>query len=104
MATFYVLPPRSVLGQRFAGFLQTLFPGLDWGRSTWEELAEVLGDAIREPEVYVVYRDDLPADEMLDRGLAHGFGAEAGDRVVEIGPGTADGELTARSWQLRRAA
>lgn len=103
MSTFFVLPPRPVLGEHFAGYLQTLFPGLDWSRTAWAALAEMLGAAVHEPDVYVIYRDDLPPEEDLDRGLIDGFGAEAGDQVVEVGPGTADGELTSRRWRLREA-
>ena len=40
MSTFYVLPPRPVLGERFAGYLKTLFPGLDWNQAAWTELAD----------------------------------------------------------------
>ena len=32
MATFYVLPPRPFLGEWYAGYLRTCFPGLDWPR------------------------------------------------------------------------
>src|SRR6267154_161538 len=61
MSTFYILPSRSLLGQRFAEFLASVFPGLDWQRPEWRDLAETLGaDVLRQSDVYVVYREDLP--------------------------------------------
>src|SRR5262249_38282485 len=101
MSTFYLLPPRPMLGARFADYLETLFPGLDWADNRWTELAEVLGAAAsRHPDVYVVYREDLPEGEEPARALADGFGAEAGDQVVEVLPGMGPGGLTTRSWQV----
>jgi len=40
MSTFYLLPPRPLLGESFAGYLQTLFPGLTWDRADWSKLAD----------------------------------------------------------------
>ena len=34
------------------------------------------------------------------RALVEGFGAEAGDEVIEIRPGVSAGEITARRWQV----
>jgi hypothetical protein len=101
VSTFYLLPPRPLLGERFASYLKTVFPGLDWSRSAWSELAEALGAvASRQPDVYVVHREDLPAGEETERALADGFGAEAGDEVIEVRPGSRPGELAAHRWRL----
>jgi hypothetical protein len=101
MSTFYLLPPRPLIGERFAGFLQNLLPGLDWDVAGRDRLADLLGAAARDhPEVYVVYRDDLPPGEPPARALADGFGAEAGDEVVEVRPGARPGEVTARRWRV----
>src|SRR5260370_2717489 len=100
MSTFYLLPPRPLLGARFADYLRTLFPGLNWADAVWPDLAEMLGAAAsRHPDVYVIYREDLPEGEEPARALAEGFGAEAGDEVVEVRPGAAPGGLTARHWR-----
>jgi hypothetical protein len=101
MSTFYLLPLRPLLGARFADYLRTLFPGLDWGDAVWPDLAEMLAAAAgRHPDVYVIYREDLPEGEEPARALAEGFGAEAGDQVVEVRPGPAPDGLTARHWRV----
>jgi hypothetical protein len=86
MSTFYVLPPRPVLGERFAGFLQLVFPGLRWEAATRADLADVLGRTAARADVFVVYRDDLPPDEPVARALVDAFGAEPGDEVIEVRP------------------
>ena len=101
MATFYLLPPRHFLGRCFAGYLQTVFPGLQWTSPTWPDLADTLATATAEHEdVYVVYREELPDGEGVERALADGFGAEAGDEVVEVRAGARPGELSVRRWRL----
>src|SRR5947209_5286317 len=88
MSTFYVLPSRALLGQRVAEFLGSVFPGLDWPRTQWRDLAELLGDqALRHADVYVVYREDLPEGMPLDETLVQDCGAAAGDAVVEVALG-----------------
>src|SRR4051794_21130541 len=97
MSTFYLMPSRPELGEKFTGYLQALFPGLDWSSANWGELAELLGEAAtRHPDVYVVFREELPESEDPAAALAEGFGAEPGDTVIEVGPGGS----TARRWQL----
>ncbi len=102
MSTFYLLPPRALLGARFAEYLHTMFPGLEWSRSVWAELLEALSAAAgQNPDVYVVHRDDLPEGEEPAQALANGFGAEVGDEVIEVSAGAASGAMSARRWQLR---
>jgi hypothetical protein len=97
VSTFYLLPSRPFVGERFSEHLKTLFPGLEWGSSSWGDLADALcAAATGRPEVYVVYRDELPDGEDPARGLADGFGAERGDEVIEVCPGSRPGEITAR--------
>ncbi len=84
MSTFYVLPPRPQLGERFASFLEALFPGLRWPSRSWVELAEVLQAAVvARPGVYVVFRDEVESGD-VDPQLVECFGAEPGDEVVEV--------------------
>ena len=47
------------------------------------------------PDVFLVPRDDLPDGEPVGAALAAGFGAEPGDRVVEVGARTGP-----RVWTL----
>lgn len=101
MSTFYLLPPRQLLGERFATFLQTFLPGLDWDTTRRGELVDVVARAaLWHADVYVVYRDDLPPGELPARALADGFGAVAGDEVVEVRPTGRPGEITAHRWRI----
>jgi hypothetical protein len=105
MSTFYVLPPRPLVGECFARYLQPLFPGLQWTGTVCADLADTLAaTACRHPDVYVISREDLPDGEEPARALADGFGAEAGDEVIEIRSGNKPGEWTARRWRVGNAA
>lgn len=101
MSQFYLLPSRPELGERFAGYLRELFPGLEWPSNAWADLAEELGAvAARRPDVFVVYREELPEGEDPATALTDAFGAESGDEVVEILAGKRPGELHARRWRV----
>jgi hypothetical protein len=101
MSTFYVLPPRPLVRQCLAGCLEALLPGLDCHRHLSESLAEALEASVAaQPEVYLVYREELPDGEDLGRALTDGFGAETGDTVVEVRSGSADGAAPPRVWHL----
>jgi hypothetical protein len=103
MSIFYLMPPRPFLGDRFADFLQTLFPGLSWDSAARASLAETLGEAASAQDgIYVIYRDDLPRAEAPAQALVDGFGAEAGDEVVEVRPGGRPGEVVTRRWRIER--
>jgi len=101
MSVFYLLPPRAVLGDRLARFLQPLLPGIDWDSRTRVGLAEAIGSAAGEREnVYVVYREDLPAGEPAAQALANGFGAESGDEVIEVRLGSRPEEWSSARWRI----
>jgi hypothetical protein len=91
MATFYLLPPRACLDDALAAFLGKLLPGLPVPADTWDRFA----DRFARPGVYLVSRDNLPDATPLPAALADGFGAEPGDRVVEVSLGGAS-----RVWML----
>ena len=97
MATFYLLPPRACLDEAVTGLLARLVPGLPPPADPWEAVAGRLADG--RPGVYLVPRDDLPADEPAAEALAAGWGAEPGDRVVEVGLAGA-----AREWAVPAGA
>jgi hypothetical protein len=96
MATFYLLPPRSVLGDHLLEGVERLLPGLDLNVAARRRLTEAFLDAL-DPrgEVYLVFRDDLPAGVSSEQALLDGYGAEAGDEVIEVRPGVA-----ARRWRV----
>src|SRR5262245_44718039 len=101
MSTFYLLPPRPALGDRLAGLLQPLLPGLDWDCVTRSLLADWVGQlAEAHADVYVVFREDLPDGEPTARALANGFGAAPGDEVVEVRLGPRPGELVTSRWRV----
>jgi hypothetical protein len=101
MATFYLLPPRPSLEQALGDFLGRFLPGLPLPVNVWDVVTEQLRAAANwREDVYLVPRDDLPEGEPVNETLIAAFGAEAGDRVVEVGlaRGTAG-----RSWVLSQA-
>lgn len=100
MSVFYLMPPRPFLGDRFADFLQALFPGLTWDCSARMNLTELLGVAAERDGIFVIYREDLPDGEAAAQALLDGFGAESGDEVVEVRPGGRPGEITTRRWRI----
>jgi hypothetical protein len=105
MATFYLLPPRPLLGEHVAGLLSGLLPGLDWDAETRARLAEAFGAAASgRPGIYLVFREDLPADDTPGHALVDACGAEPGDNVVEVRPGPHPGGLLTRRWTVGRAA
>jgi len=109
MATFYVMPPRPLLGQKFGDFLGGLFPGRSWQKGEWTELAESLANAAEgHPGVYVVFSEDLAEDVPAEIALQRDFGAEAGDEVIEVRSTKTFSDWNVRRWRVadsqRRAA
>jgi hypothetical protein len=100
MSTFYVLPPRSLMGQRFADFLTSLMPGLDWSDTDLADAIESLLTA--HPDVYVVWREDLPPQVDTGAALAAGYGAAPGDEVIEVR--ARPGALASLCWEMPAAA
>ena len=99
MATFYLLPPRICLEQVFGDLLGRLLPGLPLPIESWEAITDRIGSAANWPDdVFLVPRDDLPEGEPVGEALAAAFGAEAGDRVIEVS--LARGSTAARAWVL----
>lgn len=95
MATFYVLPPRSCLERAVSELFGKLLPGLPLPTDAWDALADHLGDVAGwNDNVFLVPRDELPEGD-LSEALAGAFGAEPGDRVVEVSLAR-----PARAWAL----
>jgi hypothetical protein len=101
MTTFYLLPPRPFLDDALARFRDAWLPGLAGLQPAWPTFAELLDGALAgRPDVCVIFRDELPDGPTLDEVLRDGYGAGAGDRVVEVRAGAAAGEARVRSWRL----
>ena len=84
MSTFYVLPPREVVEHRLAAMIEALLPGLPTGPHAWVSLVAALTAG---RDAYVVHREELPRVGDTASDLVAGYGAEAGDRVVEVSGG-----------------
>jgi hypothetical protein len=84
MATFYLLPPRASLEQAVAEVFGKLLPGLPLPAEQWADCADRLAAAAGWPaDVFLVPKDELPDGEPA-AALADAYGAEPGDRVVEV--------------------
>lgn len=100
MAQFYLLPPRPIVGEALSWFLRDWFPGLP--RITDDGVA--LADAVQlvaaqRPDVFLIFREDLPESEEPIKALRDGFGAEPGDEVFELRL-TGPNQVRSRSWRL----
>jgi hypothetical protein len=103
MSRFYLLPARAETGAHFADYLKERFPGLEWTPAGWADLADWLGQlAADRPDVFVVYRDQLPEGEDVVTALTDGFGAVAGDEVIEVL--LREDSVSPRRWRLGAAA
>ena len=97
MATFYLLPPRSCLEQALGDALSRFLPGLPVPAELWDVLVDRVASAAGWPDdVFLVPRDDLPEGEPISDALVAAFGAEPGDRVIEVA--LARGPAAARTW------
>lgn len=104
MSTFYLLPARPRFGRLFAELLSGLFPGTAWPQDDWHDLAEALAAAaMSQHEVYVVFAEELPADEGIEDGLRLAFGAEPGDEVVDVRPGQTLADVAVKRWRINKA-
>ncbi len=93
MATFHVLPPKTVFGDKCAGFLEQWLPGVNWVDVDRATLADmVTAGPAAQPLAYVVFREELPEGIEMGQALKEDFGAEPGDSVIEV---AADGS---RRW------
>jgi hypothetical protein len=101
MSTFYLLPPRAVVGDRLADLFTVLLPGMNWDVAGRSGLAEVFLEALAgRADVFLVSRDELPPSEAIEQALIDGFGAEPGDEVVEVRPAARAGEFASRRWRI----
>jgi hypothetical protein len=96
MATFYLLPPRPILGDHLLDSLERFLPGLDWTISARRHLMEVFLDSLDlADDIFLVFREDLPHGVPAEVALVDGYGAEPGDEVIEVRSG-----LPTRRWHI----
>lgn len=101
MATFYLIPPRECLEAAVAEFVGRVLPGVAAPPVVTESfLAALEFEANRSDDTYFVHREDLPADRDVVSDLTDAFGAEPGDKVVEIGTAAGGRVATVRSCTI----
>ena len=89
MAVFYLLPPKSMVAQRWGCFWRMVLPGAELppGPSApdsqdWTEM--LAQSAENRPGVFVVFRDELADPKDMVNSLRDGFGAEPGDQLIDV--------------------
>ena len=102
MATFYVIPPRECLEQSVVEFLGRVLPGVPSSPAVVEAFLGALEfEANRNEDTFFIHREDLAGFDDPVRELIDTFGAESGDRIVEIGAAPASRAATVRRCTVR---
>ena len=101
MSTFYLMPPRPVFVSLLTEFLQTWMPGLPVPVEAGAAIAEALHRGLAERNnAFLIFREDLPEGADPSAALRDGFGAQDGDRVIEMRLSGRSGEAVARTWTV----
>ena len=91
MADFLLLPPRPAVGEEIARFIRAYLPGV---RVTAADCVRFLdGLVANDGRAILVHREELPDEEDVGTALRDGFGAEPGDRIIQV--------MTGRSGEPR---
>ena len=102
MATFFVIPPREYLEQALVEFLHRVLPTVPTSPAVVEAFLGALElEANRAEDVFFVHREDLGGFDDPVRELIEAFGAEPGDKVVEIGATVSSRAATLRRCTVR---
>ena len=86
MADFYLLPPRPIIGEEVARVLRPFLPGLPITAADGVRFLDRLTAESR-CQAYIVHREDLPDEADAVQSLRDGYGATAGDRVMQVSVG-----------------
>jgi hypothetical protein len=91
MADFYLLPPRPAVGEELARLVRPYLPGVP---VTADECARFLGQLVEAAGAgaELVHREDLPDGVDATEALRDGFGAEDGDRLIQVSLGARPSE------------
>jgi hypothetical protein len=83
MADFLLLPPRPAVGEEIARLIRPYLPGI---RVTAADCVRFLDGLVAAGggKAFLVHREELPDEEDVATALRDGFGAEPGDRVVQV--------------------
>lgn len=102
MATFLILPPRELIEHAVCSFADRLLPGFSVPAGLWERFIDDLVTPFQQEStdsVFVLHREDLAEGSVME-SLVDGFGAEPGDRVIEIDSPRQAGPGAVRRWTL----
>lgn len=102
MATFFVIPPRECLEQAIVEFVGRVLPSVPTSPAVLEAFLGALElEANRQEDVFFIHREDLGGFDDPVRELIEAFGAETGDKVIEIGATVSSRAATLRRCTVR---
>jgi hypothetical protein len=95
MADFFLLPPRPSVGEELARLVRPYLPGL---RVSAGDCVRFLETVVEKAggRAFLVHREDLPDADDVGVSLRDGFGAEDGDRVIQVCIGPRPGDPRVR--------
>jgi hypothetical protein len=95
MADFLLLPPRPLVGEEIARLIRPYLPGV---RVTARDCVRLLETVVEESRgrAFLAHREDLPEGEDVATAIRDGFGADTGDRIVQVSIGARLGEPRVR--------
>jgi hypothetical protein len=99
MADFILLPPRPVIGEEIARLIRPYLPAVRLTASDCIRFLEIVVEANR-GRAFLVHRDDLPDGEEVATAIRDGFGADTGDRIVQISVSNRVGEPRVRVLEV----
>jgi len=99
MADFILLPPRPVIGEEIARVIRPYMPGVRLTASDCMRFLENVVEASR-GRTFLVHREDLPEGEGVVTAIRNGFGADTGDRIVQISVSNRVGEPRVRVLEV----
>ena len=92
MADFLLLPPRPAVGEEIARLVRPYLPGV---RVTAADCVRFLDALVAAGgSSFLVHREELADGEDVAIALRDGFGAEPGDRIVQVLTGRSGGPRT----------
>jgi hypothetical protein len=99
MTTFYVLPSRQLLGQRFGEMITAMFPRAQPTPWDWQDLAAALATLVEcQADAIVVFREDLDERISVKDALVRDFGAGLSDDIVEVQFGAGLHQVAHQHW------
>jgi hypothetical protein len=86
MADFILLPPRPVIGEEIARLIRPYLAGVRLTAADCIRFLESVVEASR-GRAFLVHREDLSEGEDVVTAIRDGFGADTGDRIIQVSIG-----------------